>query len=74
MNFFEAMEEMRKGKKIKLKSWPDEKYLGIKEEESKVFGRKRIKYTVITENEENLSPCVPFSILVSSQWCLVDED
>lgn len=74
MNFFEAMEEMRRGKKVKLKSWPDERYLGIKEEESKVFGKKRTKFTVITEDEENLSPLVSFSILVSSIWCLVDEE
>jgi hypothetical protein len=72
MDFFEAMAEMRKGEKVKLKSWPNEKYIGIKEEEAKIFGRIKTKFTVITADEENLSPCLPFSTLVTSEWCHVD--
>jgi hypothetical protein len=68
MDFFEAMKRMKDGEKVKLKSWPDEKYIGIKEEENKVFGKRRIKYTAITSDELDLSPCLPFSILVSSEW------
>jgi len=72
MDFFEAMELMKEGKKVKLKSWPDEKYIGIKEEKMKIFGEMMIKYIAITSDETDLSPCVPFSILVSSQWDVVD--
>lgn len=74
MDFFEAMEEMKQGSKVKLKSWPNEKYIGVKEQEMKVFGRRRIKYTAITSDETDVSPCLPFSVLVSSKWDLVDED
>lgn len=72
MDFFEAMQEMKDGKKVKLKSWPKEKYVGIKEEEMKVFGKKRKKYTVITEDEIDISPCLPFSVLVTCEWDLVE--
>lgn len=74
MDFFEAMEEMKKGEKVRLSSWPKEKYIGIKEQEMKVFGKRRTKYTAITSDEIDLSPCLPFSVLVSSEWDLVDED
>jgi hypothetical protein len=72
MDFFEAMTEMRKGAKVKLKSWPDGMYIGLKEEEAKVFGRRKTKFTVITATDENISPCLPFSALVTSDWDLVD--
>jgi hypothetical protein len=68
MDFFEAMEAMKEGAKVKLKSWPEEKYIGIKEEEKKIFGKKRKQYTAITSDELDVSPCLPFSVLVSSQW------
>jgi hypothetical protein len=71
MDFFEAMEEMKSGKKVKLKSWPDEKYIGIKEQEMKVFGKRIIKYSVINSDEMDVPPALPFSTLVSSQWDVV---
>ena len=74
MDFFEAMEKMRKGEVVRLKSWPKEKFIGVKEEEVKVFGKRRVKYTVIDSNELDLPPCIPFSVLVSSEWCLVEQD
>ena len=74
MDFFEAMAEMKVGKKVKLKSWPQEKYIGVKEEENKVFGKTRVKYTAITSDEMEVSPMIPFSVLVSSQWDVVEED
>lgn len=74
MDFFEAMNEMKDGNKVKLKSWPDEKYIGIKEQDMKVFGKRRTKYTVITNAEEDVSPILPFSVLVSAEWDLVPDD
>lgn len=68
MDFFEAMELIKEGSKVKLKSWPDEKCIGVKEEEAKIFGKKRKKYTAITGDELDVSPCLPFSVLVSSEW------
>ena len=68
MDFFEAMELMKKGEKVKLKSWPDEKYIGVKEEQMRIFGENRTKYTAVTSDEMDVSPCLPFSVLVSSQW------
>lgn len=73
MDFFEAMELMKEGAKVKLKSWTDEKYIGIKEEEKKVFGKKRKIYTAITSDEIDVSPCLPFSVLVSSEWTEVKD-
>jgi hypothetical protein len=74
MNFFEAMECMRKGEKVKLKTWSDEKYIGIKEQEIKVFGKRKTKYTAITPDEAEVSPMIPFSVLVSSDWEISPED
>ncbi len=72
MDFFSAMQLMKEGKKVKLKSWPSEKFIGIKEEKLKIFGKFRTKYTAITSEELDISPSLPFSILVSSEWDLVD--
>lgn len=72
MDFFEAMQEMKDGAKVKLRSWPQEKYIGIKEEKMKVFGEMKTKYSVITADELDVSPALPFSVLVSSTWDLVD--
>lgn len=68
MDFFQAMEAMKKGQKVKLKSWSDEKYIGVKEEEMKVFGRRKTKYTAINSDETDVPPLLPFSILVSCEW------
>jgi uncharacterized membrane protein YfbV (UPF0208 family) len=68
MEFFAAMQCMKEGQKVRMKTWPKEKFIGITEEEKKIFGEKRVKYEVITESEESLSPCVSFSVLVASQW------
>jgi len=62
MDFFEAMKRMKDGEKVKLKSWPDEKYIGVKEEEYKVFGKRRTKFSAITSDEMEVSPILPFSI------------
>jgi hypothetical protein len=68
MDFFEAMNLMKSGAKIRLKSWPEEKYIGIKEEERKVFGKMKTKYSVINSDETDLSPVIPFAALVSAEW------
>jgi hypothetical protein len=72
MDFFSAMALMKEGKKIKLKSWPKEKYIGIKEENVKMFGKHRKKYTAITSEELEVSPLLPFSVFLSSEWDIVD--
>jgi hypothetical protein len=72
MDFFQAMNNMKNGQRVKLKSWPQEKFIGIKEEEVKVFGRKKTKYTVINSDESDVSPILPFTLLVSSEWEIVD--
>jgi hypothetical protein len=72
MDFFEAMEEMKSGSRVKLKSWVEEQFIGLKEQEMKVFGKRRTKYTVVTSDELDVSPCLPFSVLVSSEWESLD--
>jgi hypothetical protein len=68
MDFFEAMKMMKDGTKVKLKSWPEDRYIGIKEEDVKIFGKRRTKYSVINPEETDISPCMPFSALVSNEW------
>jgi len=74
MDFFEAMKEMSEGQKVRLKSWPNEKYIGIKEEEVKLFGKRKTRYTVINSDESELSPLIPFSVLVTADWDYHIED
>lgn len=74
MDFFEAMKYMQAGTKVKLKSWSDDKYIGVKEQEVKVFGKRKTKYTAITSDESEVSPLIPFSVLVSSDWEISPED
>jgi hypothetical protein len=72
MDFFEAMKEMKEGNKVKLKSWPNEKFIGVKEEKFKVFGKYRTKYTAISSDELDVPATLPFSVLVSSEWDLLE--
>ncbi len=68
MDFFEAMEEMAQGEKVRLKSWPENAFIGVKEEEIKVFGKRKTRYSVINADESELSPAIPFATLVKSEW------
>lgn len=72
MNFFEAMKEMGNGSRVRLKSWPEDAFIGVKEEEVKVFGKRKTRYTVINADESDLSPAIPFSTLVKSDWELFE--
>lgn len=74
MDFFEAMALMKTGSKVRLKSWQKEKYIGVKEEEIKTFGKKKIRYSVINFDESDLSPCIPFASLVCLEWEEFKED
>jgi len=74
MDFFKAMQYMKDGQRIKIKGWPENTFIGVREEEMKVFGKKKIKYSVINSDETDISPLFPFSFLVNSDWDLVDED
>jgi hypothetical protein len=74
MDFFQAMDHMKRGDRVKLKSWPYEKYIGVKEEEMKVFGRRKIKYTAVNSDETDVPPVIPFSVLVSCEWELSHQD
>jgi len=74
MDFFEAMAQMRTGGKVRLKSWPEEVYIGIKEEEHKVFGKTRTKFTIVNNDECELNPCVSFPSVVKCEWEGVKED
>lgn len=68
MDFFEAMAKMKDGAKVRLKSWDEDQYIGIKEEEIKTFGKLRTKYSAIYGDETEVSPCMPFSVLIQAQW------
>jgi hypothetical protein len=73
MNFFEAMEELKSGNRVRVKGWEKESYIGLKEEEAKVFGKKRVKYSIVTESELPLSPNISFTAFVSAQWELYED-
>ena len=73
MDFFEAMKRIQLGECVRLKSWPEGAFIGIKEEEQKVFGKIKTKYTVINADETDISPLMPFAVLVKSEWELFEE-
>lgn len=73
MDFFEAMSEMQDGSRVRLKSWPEGAYIGVKEQEVKVFGKKKTRYTVINADESDISPALPFSTLVKSDWEIFED-
>lgn len=68
MDFFEAMSLMQQGRKVRLKTWPEDAFIGVKEEELKVFGKRKTKYTVVNADESDLSPAIPFATLVKCEW------
>ncbi len=74
MDFFEAMALMKLGEKVRLKSWDKEDFIGAKEEEVKIFGKKRVKYTVLNSIEGEIPPTIPFSVLVQQEWEKFIED
>lgn len=73
MDFFEAMQRMKQGDRVRLKSWPKDAFIGVKEEEQKVFGKRKTKYTVINSDETDISPLIPFSALVKVEWELFED-
>ncbi len=73
MDFFEAMECMQDGDKVRLVTWPEGAYIGVKEQEVKVFGKKKTRYSVINADESDLSPALPFSTLVKSEWEIFED-
>ncbi len=74
MDFFEAMAQMRTGAKVRLKSWPEDFYIGIKEEEHKIFGKTQTKFTIVNNDECELNALVSFPTVVKCQWELAKED
>jgi|HubBroStandDraft_4_1064222.scaffolds.fasta_scaffold198414_3 hypothetical protein len=56
MDFFEAMENLKDGKSVRLKSWKEGDYIELMESEVKKKGKKIIQYKVITQNDIELSP------------------
>jgi hypothetical protein len=74
MDFFEAMEKMKEGEKVKIISWSDGKYIGLREEEIKEFGKLKIKYSIIDQNGQIIDFMVSLQACASCQWDVVDED
>jgi|GEM_PF-6090574 hypothetical protein len=68
MDFFEAMEEVKEGGKVRLKSWPEGAFIGVKEEEVKVFGKRKTRYTIVNSDESDIPSSLPFSALVKAEW------
>jgi len=68
MDFFEAMQMMKDGRKVRVTSWEEDQFIGIMEQDIKVFGKNRKQYSVLTHDELALSPCVSFSALINCEW------
>lgn len=74
MDFFEAMENLKEGKSIRLKSWKSGDYIELTEKEIKKKGKKISQYEVVNQHGIELSPMVSFSALISSEWEVYNED
>lgn len=68
MDFFSAMNLMKEGNKVRVTTWSEDKFIGIMEQDVKIFGKTRKKYTPITQDEVEISPCLPFSVLITCEW------
>lgn len=68
MDFFEAMQLMKIGKRVRMKAWSSEKFIGVCEQEKKIFGKVRTEYTVLNQDELELPPCISFTGLIQGEW------
>jgi hypothetical protein len=68
MDFFEAMNLMKSGKKVRITTWKEESYIGISEEEKRVFGKRVTIYTPIRENLSVMEQPVSFVAMLQSNW------
>lgn len=68
------MKELLIGKKVRIKSWPKDHFIGLQEEQVLVFGKKKKKYTVLNQNMLPINTLDSFSAYVNAQWQCLDED
>jgi hypothetical protein len=74
MDFFGAMESLKEGKRVRVKSWDSNNFIELVEEEMKKRGKRCSKYSVYNQHDLELSPIVSFSVLLSAEWELYDDE
>ena len=74
MDFFEAMESLKEGKRVRVKSWDSNNFIELVEEEVKRRGKRCVKYAVFNQLDLELSPSVSFAALLSAEWEIFDEE
>ena len=47
MNFFEAMTALQNGRKIRGVKWNKNEYIGLKEQQFKIFGLPKSEYSIV---------------------------
>lgn len=73
MDFFEAMNKLKSGEKVRIVSWKPNQYIGLVEVNAKWFGKDKATYQIVNELGIELNPMISFPALVASEWEVFDE-
>lgn len=67
MDFFEAMQELKAGKQIRVKKWEKENFICLQEEQVKIAGKQRSKYKIL---DQDLLECsiLPMNSMLQGDW------
>ena len=70
MNFFEAMNAILEGKKIRLETWPQDQFIGLEIEEKIRFG-KNVK-TLKLVNEDLITTQFMINSMINQEFVVID--
>lgn len=70
MNFFEAMNAILEGKKVRLKTWPQGQFIGLEIEEKIRFGKNVKTYKLISE--DCITTQLMINALINQEFEIID--
>ncbi len=73
MDFFEAMQNLKNGEKIRVKNWEQDHFLCLQEESVKIAGKLIAKYKILDQDFLECS-LLPATGVLNAQWESIKED
>ena len=70
MNFFEAMNAILEGKKIRLETWPRGQFIGLEIEEKIRFGKNVKTYKLISE--DLITTQLMINAMINQEFVVID--
>ncbi len=71
MDFFEAMQALKDGNKVRIKKWDEEDFICLQEEQVKIAGKQRSKYKILDQDFLECS-MLPVNSLLQGDWEIIE--